>query len=667
MPRVIGPSQSVPGGVDVETDDGQVVPLDPGTAAGLGLEMPQVPELGGQPLGGAGASAPMAGTGAEEALVVSPEQVGQLDPGQEQDLPSNQAAPAAAGGATPGFTRPGERDLSESFAQGVGGGAAEIAAPEQSQPEPQGPQAQPSAAPAGMEGFGVDPNAPAAPAAADDGSAVDPERLQVLQAVSTPQGGGGIPTRQETTQATDVQQTATRTMPNIQSEEEAQQLQQARATTAQEQEEFEEATKARIQAEAEAAQKKAKALQHLGETAREQEAKAIHLAERQEQELDEGQRSLQESIQKYQQMEDPDPDRIFSGAGGTFRRIIAAIGMGLGAAGSALTGAPNTAAQIISQAIDQDMEAQKTERRQQRGVIKAKQTLMDEMRAKHADERAAREAAKVAQYEVAKQKVRQFSQEAESDISAKKADEMIQQLDVEQARAAQQFLRRKLGDVTIKETRQLEEQTEQRRQTGGPGQSLADRVGADPLDIAEFITEDTSGIDPETQAQVNKLGKALKKNNIMFANHMVRDMKESVTDELTGEVEQPIGPLLAPLFNAVDKTVMRGLNPAEQQKFRQQGRNLITVWVKARSGAQVSDKERRFLEETFALKPDATAVEVANALRMMSMEIGDAEKSIRARFSDRVNAVYNQRRFNWTQRQAGGGLSSLQSGPAPEE
>src|SRR5882724_2731123 len=70
------------------------------------------------------------------------------------------------------------------------------------------------------------------------------------------------------------------------------------------------------------------------------------------------------------------PNRIFSGTGGTWRAIGAALAAGLGAAGSGLQamgghpGAPNLAFQAIQSAIDRDISAQENE-------IKIKGTLAD--------------------------------------------------------------------------------------------------------------------------------------------------------------------------------------------------------------------------------------------------------------------------------------------------
>lgn len=53
-----------------------------------------------------------------------------------------------------------------------------------------------------------------------------------------------------------------------------------------------------------------------------------------------------------------DPRRLFHGEGGMVNGIMSAVAVGLGAFGAALTGGPNTAAQIIQTRIQQDIDAQ---------------------------------------------------------------------------------------------------------------------------------------------------------------------------------------------------------------------------------------------------------------------------------------------------------------------
>jgi hypothetical protein len=86
------------------------------------------------------------------------------------------------------------------------------------------------------------------------------------------------------------------------------------------------------------------------------------------------------------------------GTGGT---IAAALAMGLGAFGASLTGGPNTAVQIISDAINADIDAQKSNIATAGKGLEAQRGLLGEMRARFGDERQAEAAAKAAIFDQA--------------------------------------------------------------------------------------------------------------------------------------------------------------------------------------------------------------------------------------------------------------------------
>ena len=86
------------------------------------------------------------------------------------------------------------------------------------------------------------------------------------------------------------------------------------------------------------------------------------------------------------------------GTGGT---IAAALAMGLGAFGSSLTGGPNTAVQIISDAINADIDAQKSNIATAGKGLEAQRGLLGEMRVRFGDERQAEAAAKAAIFDQA--------------------------------------------------------------------------------------------------------------------------------------------------------------------------------------------------------------------------------------------------------------------------
>jgi hypothetical protein len=109
-----------------------------------------------------------------------------------------------------------------------------------------------------------------------------------------------------------------------------------------------------------------------------------------------------------------DPSRIFKrpdGSNDYGKRVIAAVAVALGALGSAMprrfggTGGPNTALQIVTGAIDRDMQAQIQDIATKKAGIGVQMNLMSLMRQKFGDERQAQAAFKINALEVYKQKI----------------------------------------------------------------------------------------------------------------------------------------------------------------------------------------------------------------------------------------------------------------------
>ncbi len=87
-----------------------------------------------------------------------------------------------------------------------------------------------------------------------------------------------------------------------------------------------------------------------------------------------------------------DPDRLL-GSGG--KRIMAGIGIALGAMGAALARTPNYAMQIIGDAIERDIRAQESNLKKLGGRVGMQQSLLGQMRSSFKDESTAKAAARV--------------------------------------------------------------------------------------------------------------------------------------------------------------------------------------------------------------------------------------------------------------------------------
>src|SRR5262249_31798323 len=102
------------------------------------------------------------------------------------------------------------------------------------------------------------------------------------------------------------------------------------------------------------AEEEASYLQTLGQKMDEQQRDADEKQQAQTAEIQKYQGMIQQDIEKSKST--VDPERYFgTGSSRVFNKIVAGIGMALGAAGAALSRGPNTAAEIISRAIDRDI------------------------------------------------------------------------------------------------------------------------------------------------------------------------------------------------------------------------------------------------------------------------------------------------------------------------
>jgi len=74
-----------------------------------------------------------------------------------------------------------------------------------------------------------------------------------------------------------------------------------------------------------------------------------------------GERQRMAELEQKRDAMKEDPDRIWRGGAGTVKKIAATLGMALGAAGAALSGTKNFAAEIVNNAIRRDIEAQRAD------------------------------------------------------------------------------------------------------------------------------------------------------------------------------------------------------------------------------------------------------------------------------------------------------------------
>lgn len=167
------------------------------------------------------------------------------------------------------------------------------------------------------------------------------------------------------------------------------------------------------------------------------------------------------AVQKAAEQADVDPGRFWAERGAGVQ-LMAAIGVALGAAGAALTGGQNSAAQIVEAAIDRDLQAQRDNVAKAQGNVGAAKGVLAEMRGQFGDERQAELAAKDAMLATTATKLQAIAAETKSEDARARALDLYGQLQEKRGLLRQSWSATEEGNVKVSE-RYVPEHT-----VGGP-------------------------------------------------------------------------------------------------------------------------------------------------------------------------------------------------------
>lgn len=157
--------------------------------------------------------------------------------------------------------------------------------------------------------------------------------------------------------------------------------------------------------------------------------------------------------EEYKNME-VDPERLFKKKG-TGAKFLAAIAAGLGAYASAMTGTRNFALDIINSAIDDDIEAQKTEIAQAAGAITEQRNLLNDLIRKGMSDTEAEAAARAIMLQRAEQMLEQrLALIQKSDVKGR-GDLMRQQLQNEKLLKMEQLKQAAAPKKTVVTTEEM--------------------------------------------------------------------------------------------------------------------------------------------------------------------------------------------------------------------
>lgn len=207
--------------------------------------------------------------------------------------------------------------------------------------------------------------------------------------------------------------------------------------------------------------------------------------------------------EEYKNME-VDPDRLFKKKG-TGAKFLAAIAAGLGAYASAMTGTRNFALDIINSAIDDDIEAQKTEIAQAAGAITEQRNLLNDLIRKGMSDTEAEAAARAIMLQRAEQMLEQrLALIQKSDVKAR-GDLMRQQLQNETLLKMEQLKQAAAPKKTVVTTEEMKpslsaqlKQTELLEEAKEKGKSKAKKgdTGLTPKEERELSVPGYLGFAP---------------------------------------------------------------------------------------------------------------------------------------------------------------------------
>lgn len=177
----------------------------------------------------------------------------------------------------------------------------------------------------------------------------------------------------------------------------------------------EEASQRQTEADAKAAEQMAKQRELDLSSYEAQRQNALRNEEAREIYMSDQKAKLEQLNARAKNMADVDPERFWHNAG-SGSKVMGAIAVALGAAGSALAKTPNVAADIIQRKIDADIDAQKSNIAKYKGDIENQRGLIAEAMRLGMDERQAETAARAQYAQIAAQRIESIAQGAQSEL-----------------------------------------------------------------------------------------------------------------------------------------------------------------------------------------------------------------------------------------------------------
>lgn len=321
-----------------------------------------------------------------------------------------------------------------------------------------------------------------------------------------------------------------------------------------------------------------------------------------------------------------DPGRLL---GNTRNKVFAAIATGLGAYGAALTGSANTAAEMVQQAIDNDINAQRAAQEARREELGAANDLIAQNRQRFEDERQAMLATKIQMLELSQLEVERAQARYGGEESAINLEKMHQDLGQAVIETEAKFneasvnnaIRGRSAEADIAARRAQLAAMQAKNERSGIPAIPGMRPTGEKLPTKQDIKDVTTGREAtvkalqeldKMEAHINKYGREM--SSMTDASKEGKRMARSFQLMLKSPLFFQLGVLAGPDVELLDETFPNDINKLRQDDVR----NAIHFWRdKITDGWAASARQRGYADEEIGSS--------FNAQRIQGMEQGRAQ------------------------------------------
>lgn len=250
--------------------------------------------------------------------------------------------------------------------------------------------------------------------------------------------------------------------------------------------------------------------QQAAELAQAQAQRRADFEDRRQGELDGQMKAYEQALEEAKKPEAAlDPDRLWAKRG-TGSKFIAAIAVALGAFGAALTGGRNSALDIITKAVDDDISAQRenaaAERQAKKEKVGSTQSLYGLMRSRFDDEATALAATEAAAYGVVQRRLEAAKAGMSGDVQKAELEKMQAGVSQKEAEAVVNLRQRAFENATKRATLGMQQ--------------------AELMLSAQAKAAKATGMDPELL--VPGYGYALSKDAVKDARETVKESEKTI-------------------------------------------------------------------------------------------------------------------------------------------